>query len=39
MREFDVTELSVPLSEAVINELDWERTKYEETLARYARTF
>jgi hypothetical protein len=35
MRGFDASELSVPLSDALIEELDWEREKYEETLCAY----
>ena len=36
MRDFDVSELSVPLSDVLFAELDWERDKYEETLSRYS---
>jgi hypothetical protein len=35
MRGFDASELSVPLPDALIEELDWEREKYEETLCAY----
>jgi len=35
MRDFDASELSVPLSDALLAELDWEKEKYGETLARY----
>jgi hypothetical protein len=35
MRDFDASELSVPLSDALLAELDWEKEKNGETLARY----
>ncbi len=35
LRPFDVNELFVPLSDALIQELNWERIKYEETLHRW----
>jgi len=35
MREFDASELSVPPSDALLAELDWEREKYAQTLSRY----
>ena len=35
MRHFDVRELYVPLSESLLEELRWQRMKYEDTLAQY----
>jgi len=35
LHPFNVNELFVPLSDALIQELNWERTKYEETLHQW----
>jgi hypothetical protein len=35
MRLFDVNELMIPLPEALLDELRWQRNKYEETMRRF----
>jgi hypothetical protein len=35
MRLFDVNELMIPLPEALLDELRWQRNKYEETMQRF----
>ena len=36
IRPFDANELMTPLADTLLQELEWQRTKYEETLSRNA---